>query len=766
MITRNINIALTIFLLFFSQVLIAQVEKGNKYYELANYPEAIKYYEKALKKDAAQTEALQKIAFAHKKLKNYSEAEKYYAKLVTQNTAQAADYLHYGQVLKNNGKNSEAKKQFQQFLEKEPNSFIGKVMLNSIEQVAVWEKEDKAFTVNIVENINSKYSDFCALAYQDAIIFVSERQTDFVNEKTNSYTNRPYLSIFYSKKEKNFEKVKQFSNQLSTEYHDGPVSISKDGNTIYFTRSIKGELSKKSVNQSKIFQATAKGSKWTDIEPMPFNSDNYSVAHPWIAEDGKTLFFTSNMPGGLGGMDLYMATKTENGWGTPVNLGKEINTAMDDVFPYIKDTLFYFASDGHGGYGGLDIYSISFKNGKAHGKAENLKSPINSTADDFGITFQDKDTGYFSSNRPGGIGSDDIYSFKWEGLTEKTAITGVLQYGKLTADNTKIDLLDENDQVIQSTTTDENGNFKFDKLSMDENYLIKIDESDESKLNQAKLYITNSNGEKVILANKSGKGKFNFKALPYTYYDELELLEEIDESLLTINIYGQVYKKLPGDYSEGMEILILDEDGNVIGKARTDKDGKFIFDKLAPDEVYLFMLEEGDDNYNVILLDENGKVIDAAKKSGGKFKYHRLTSDKTIITLINEIDEVIKIAENENFIISKILYDYDSYEINEPSKKELDKLITILKKNKGIGVELSSHTDDIGSTSFNLSLSQKRADAAVEYILSKGIEKKRIIAKGYGKAHPIAPNKLPNGDDNPEGRAKNRRTEFKVIKIK
>lgn len=745
----------------------AQLEKANGYFELTNYPEAIKYYEKTLKKDPNNAEALRNIAFSHKKLKNYTAAEEYYQKATSlSNNVLASDHLHYGQVLKNNNKPTEAKKQFKLFLEKEPNSFLGKVLLNSIEEITVWEKEDKAFEINLVENINSKYSDFCALVYQDALIFISERQIDFVNEKTNSSTNRPYLSIFYSKKEKNFEKVKEFSNQLSTEYHDGPVSISKDGNTIYFTRSIKGELSKKSINHSKIFQASAKGNKWKDITPMPFNSEDYSVAHPWITEDGKTLFFTSNMPGGFGGMDLYMSSKTGEEWGKPVNLGNEINTALDEVFPYIKDTLFYFASDGHGGYGGLDIYSIAFKNGKAKGNPENLKAPINSPADDFGITFQDKDTGYFSSNRPGGIGSDDIYSFKWEGLVEKTAITGVLQYGKLTADNTKIDLLDENDQVIQSTTTDENGNFKFDKLSMDENYLIKIDESDESKLNQAKLYLTNSKGEKVILANKLDKGKFTFKALPYTYYDELELLEEVDESLLTINIYGQVYKKLPGDYSEGMEILILDEEGNVIGKARTDKDGKFIFDKLAPDEVYLFMLEEGNDSFNVILLDENGKVIDAAKKSDGKFKYLRLTSDKTIITLINEIDEVIKIAENENFIISKILYDYDSYEINEPSKKELDKLITILKKNKDIGVELSSHTDDIGSASFNLSLSQKRADAAVEYILSKGIEKKRIIAKGYGKAHPIAPNKLPNGDDNPEGRAKNRRTEFKVIKLK
>jgi len=744
----------------------AQLEKANGYFELTNYPEAIKYYEKTLKKDPNNAEALRNIAFSHKKLKNYTAAEEYYQKATSLSNVLASDHLHYGQVLKNNNKPTEAKKQFKLFLEKEPNSFLGKVLLNSIEEITVWEKEDKAFEINLVENINSKYSDFCALVYQDALIFISERQIDFVNEKTNSSTNRPYLSIFYSKKEKNFEKVKEFSNQLSTEYHDGPVSISKDGNTIYFTRSIKGELSKKSINHSKIYQASAKGNKWKDITPMSFNNENYSVAHPWITEDGKTLFFTSNMPGGFGGMDLYMSSKTDEEWGKPVNLGQEINTALDEVFPYIKDTLFYFASDGHGGYGGLDIYSIVFKNGKAQGNPENLKAPINSPADDFGITFQDKDTGYFSSNRPGGIGSDDIYSFKWEGLTEKTAITGVLQYGKLSADNTKIDLLDENDQVIQSTTTDKNGNFKFDKLSLDENYLIKIDESDESKLDQAKLYITNSNGEKVILANKLGKGKFTFKALPYTYYDELELLKEVDESLLTINIYGQVYKKLPGDYSEGMEILILDEEGNVIGKARTDKDGKFIFDKLAPDEVYMFMLEEGDGNFNVIVLDENGKVIDAAKKSGGKFKYHRLTSDKTIITLINEIDEVIKIAENENFIISKILYDYDSYEINEASKKELDKLITILKKNKGIGVELSSHTDDIGSAKFNLDLSQKRADAAVEYILSKGIEKKRIIAKGYGKAHPIAPNKLPNGDDNPEGRAKNRRTEFKVIRIK
>jgi len=756
-------------IVFSTTACLGQLNKANAFFQQENYPSAIKQYEKVLKKDNNNIEATQKLAFSYKKLKDYTNAEIYYKKAVELNPNDPSNYLYYGQVLKNNNKPKEAKLQFQTLVDKYPNNLIGKMLLQSIDDITKWETEDKNFEVKLVENINSKYSDFCALAYKDAVIFISERQVDYVNEKTNSYTNRPYLSIFYSKKDKHFEKVKEFSSQLSTEYHDGPLSISSDGNTIFYTRSVKGELSKKSVNHSKIYQATAKGSKWTNITAMSFNNDTYSVAHPWITSDGKTLFFTSNMPGGFGGMDLYMVTKTNDGWSEPKNLGKDINTPLDEVFPYFKDNsnTLYFASDGHGGYGGLDIYSIVYENNNQWKlPVENLKAPLNSSADDFGITFQDKDTGYFSSNRLGGVGSDDIYSFKWHNVLEQTSITGVLSYNKLSTDGASLLLVDENDQVIQTTKTDKDGNFKFEKLKMDKNYLIKIDEDDQNLLEKSKIYLTNEKGEKVILANRLGSGKFNFKALPYSYYNELQLIEEVDESLLTISIFGQVYKKLPGDYSNGMNIFIIDEEGNIIGRAKTDKDGKFVFEKLSPDEVYLFKLEE-DDDMNVILLDENGKVIDAAKKFGkNKYSYKRLSSDKTIITLINEIDEVIKIAENENFIISKILYDYDSFEINEASKKELNKLITILQKNKEIGVELSSHTDDIGSEKFNLTLSQKRAEAAVSYILSKGIAKNKIIAKGYGKAQPIAPNKLPNGDDNPEGRAKNRRTEFKVIKVK
>ena len=204
---------------------------------------------------------------------------------------------------------------------------------------------------------------------------------------------------------------------------------------------------------------------------------------------------------------------------------------------------------------------------------------------------------------------------------------------------------------------------------------------------------------------------------------------------------------------------------NIIGKAKTDKDGKFVFEKLSPDEQYLFKLAEDDSNLNLIIIDENGRVLEAAKRLiDGKYRYVRLNGEQNMITLINELDEVIKIAENDNFVISKIFYDYKSSDVNAMAAKELDKLALILKKNKGVNIELTSHTDSKGSNDYNMRLSHERAQKAREYILEKGINSNRITAKGLGETMPVAPNENPNGTDNPAGRAKNRRTEFKIIK--
>ena len=749
-----------------NNLLYSQLNKANKYFEQENYYDAISYYNKIVKKEPANIEATQKIALSYRKLKDYQNAEIFYAKATEINPSESSNFLYYGQALKNNNKVAAAKTQFENFLAKNPSSLVGKLMVQSCGDIIEWDDvKEKAFEVNNVANINSKNADFCPLIYEDGIVFVSERGVDLVNESEFGMSNKPYLSIFIAKEKKQYKNAKSFSSQLNSLYHDGPVSISSDKKTIFFTRVDKKEQGKSYTNRLKIYYATLDGTKWKNITPFQYNSNDYSVAHPWISENGTKLFFASDMAGGLGKMDIYVCTKQGEEWSKPVNMGKGVNTDENEVFPYFRKGVLYFSSEGHSGYGGLDIYAVKEEN--LWQNPENLKSPLNSSKDDFGIFYKDDENGYFSSNRDGGMGSDDIYSFAWHTLEPQTSMSGLLEYEKLAAAGTKINLLDENDNVVRTVVTDELGKFKFDKLDLDKNYLLRVDAKDDSFLENAKLYMTNSKGEKVLLANKLEKGKFTFQALPYDYYDGLELLVEKDESLFTVSVFGQIYKKLPGDYSGGMEVLVVDEEGNIIGKTVADKDGKFTFNKLSPDEQYLFKLAEDDDLLNMIIVDENGNVLEAAKRLiDGKYRYIRLNSEKNVITLINEVDEVIKIAENENFVISKILYDYDSDAINEAAAKELDKLVLILKKNKDIGVELSSHTDAIGSDKFNMELSQKRADKAVEYVVTKGIDKTKIFAKGYGETNPVAPNELSDGKDNPIGRAKNRRTEFKVIKLK
>jgi len=745
--------------------LFAQLKRANEYFNLKQYENAIVYYQKVLKKHENNKEALQNIAFAYRKIKDYENAEKYFAKAVEINPDESSNNLYYGQALKNNNKVLEARNQFIKYVDKNPASVFGKLLVQSCSDISEWDQKEKAYQVKLVENINSKGSDFCPLIYKDGIIFVSDRDPDLVNGNTFSYANQPYLSIFYAEKDKQYKKAKKFSNQLTSLYHDGPVSITEDGKTIYFTKVDKKEQGKNFVNRLKIYSATLEGKKWKNITPFQYNSKDYSVAHPWISADGKKLFFASDMTGGFGGMDLYMCNKTSDGWSKPINLGSEVNTKENEVFPYYRNGVLYFSSDGLAGYGGLDIFSVKEKDNWKN--PVNLKAPLNSSKDDFGIFYNDDENGFFSSDREGGIGSDDIYSFNWHTLIPQTTMSGLLQLNKIGMDGTKISLLDENDNVVQTLTTDSLGRFKFDKLDLDKNYTLRLDATDDGVMQNADLYLTNSKGQKVLVANKIGKGKFTFKALPYSSYDKLEIIKEVDESLFTVSVFGQVYKKLPGDYSGGMDILIVNDDGKIIGKATTDKNGKFRFDKLSPDEEYLFKLSEDDSEFKMVITDENGKVLEAAKRLiDGKYKYVRLSADKNVLTLINEVDEVIKIAENENFIISKILYDYRSDKINNEAAKELDKLVLILKKNKNIGVELSSHTDSKGGDAYNLELSQRRADKAVEYIVSQGIDRDRITAKGYGETRPVAPNNLPNGKDNPEGRAKNRRTEFKVIKLK
>ncbi|MDG1476357.1 MAG: OmpA family protein [Vicingaceae bacterium] len=866
-------------------VAFAQFKKANKHFAQGEFSEAIIYYVKTIKKDPANKEAVQNLAFSYRKLKDYKNAQIYYARATSLNTNESSNMLYYGQALKNNNKLKEAKAQFEKFVAKNPTSFIGKLMVQSCGDIKDWEVEEKEFEVSAVENINTKDADFCPLVYEGGIVFVSERGVDLVNTNHSGMANKPYLSLFYASKDKGYKKVKHFSNQLSSLYHDGPITISDDGSEIYFTRADKKENGRKYINRLEIFSAKLDGKKWKNIQAFEYNNEDYSVAHPWLSKDGTQLFFASDMDGGFGGMDIYVCKKEGDRWSKPINLGVGVNTSENEVFPYCREGVLYFSSEGHSGYGGLDVFMA--KQSEEWSNAVNLKAPLNSSKDDFGIFYIDDENGYFSSDREGGVGSDDIYSFSWHAISRQTAMSGILEYDKLGASGATINLLDEDDHIIETKLTDEFGKFKFDKLELDKNYILAIDSDDDSFLEGAKLYLTNSKDEKVMLAQKAGKGRFKFQALPYEYYDELELLKEEDDNILTAEVFGQLYKTLPGDYSDGMEVWVVDDEGNIIGRSKTNQEGFFSFDKLSDEEQYLFMLAEDDPDINMIILNKDGTVLDAAKRLiDGKYRYSKLGADENVLSLMTEEDESIafvssdsvstvnifgqlynklpgdydgimeiwvvddegniirrtntdskgffafdklpgqeeilfmlaeddeslkidildeggkylatakrlidakyrynrlgadgadlelmtenddsniSIKPEDTFVSSEVKYEYKSFKLTKSGEQELDKLIVILKSNKNMGIEISAHTDSKGGYAYNQRLGQQRANAVLNYVASKGISKNRIKAKSYGQTKPVAPNKLKDGSDNPEGRAKNRRVEFKVIKLK
>lgn len=743
------------------------MKRANELYDAYLFPDAIKAYRKVLKKNPSHSEALTKLGAAQCKIRNYESAEATYAKLVETGNYKPEALLMYGKVLMNNNKIGLAMVQLESYLEKNPSDLLGKLLLRSCNDVKGWQKEKPWFEVKSVEGLNSEFADFSPVPFKNGLVFVSEREKDYINDAEFGWTQRPYLSVFWADMKgsnSSVGKPKSFSGRINTKYHDGPVSFDDSLGMMYFTRVERDAKGKGAINRLKLYSAKLKKKSWTDIQAMGFNNPAYSVAHPSISKDGKRLFFVSDKPGGQGDMDIYMCTMESGGWSEPKSMGDKINTSGREAFPYVKDNILYFSSDGHPGYGGLDLFMVDLDN--LQDGVKNLRAPINSGRDDFGMSFTSDEEGFFSSDRPGGIGEDDIYRFKMLEILEKpkTKITGIVEFDKIGAEDVPLSLLNEDDIVVARTKTGKGGAFSFDKLNADESYLLLIEEGEDKE--NIRVYLTNKDGKKVLILAPLAKGKYKFDALKPDYYDGLKPINEEDESLLTIDLRGQVYEKIPGDYSGGMEVLLLGDDGEILGRVKTDKDGKFIFEKLAPDDEYMFALaDEGDDKLKIILLGEDGKILDYAERmKDGKFVYKRLSAEEDVLTLINEDDVVIKIRSTDNFKISNIYYDYGSADINPIAAAELSKLVTILQKNKHIGAKLSSHTDSRGTDGFNLDLSKKRAVKAVEYIMSKGIENSRISGEGFGETKLV--NKCANGVEcSDEEHAKNRRTEFTIYKL-
>lgn len=470
---KNLYIVLSFGLMSIS--LVAQnkdTKAADKLYSRYEYVDAAKAYQKLVDNGKGDGYVYKQLADTYYNMFNTAEATTWYAK-ATESTQDAETYFRYAQMLKSSGKYEEANKQMAKFAALSPNDQRAKTFKENPNYVPKLVGKTPGYTAKSLE-VSSDKSDFGAVLYDNDLYFTSARNS---SRKNYGWNEEPFLDIYKATlgDSGTFSEATTVSS-LNSSFHDGPLTISTDGNTAYFTsdsfREGSFERDKKNklkLGKNNIYKATKDGSGWGNVKSLSFNSKEYSTSNPSLSRDGKTLYFSSDMPNSLGGVDIWKVAVNEDGtYGTPENLGSKVNTEGNESFPFIADdnkTLF-FASSGKQGLGGYDVYQIDLSNGS---DAQNLGKPINTEKDDFAFTFNKaKNQGYFSSNRNG---NDDIFSAtpicSVDVLTTVTnAKTGA------TLASSKVSILDDKNNIIATETSNGNGEVKF-KVECDKAYTIQ-----------------------------------------------------------------------------------------------------------------------------------------------------------------------------------------------------------------------------------------------------------------------------------------------------
>lgn len=871
-----------------SSLLVAQKKSADELFDKLEYVKAIPKYEKSSKSSdlSEKQQSLIRLGDCYRLLSDFKKSEEYYKQALSlgENVKDEV-HFHYGNVLKINANYKDALDQYAIFLKSHPKDKTAENALKSCQEIKYWQSKPQEYQVNPVEQVNTKSSEFAPVVFKDQLIYTGETQNDIVDFSVSNTNGQPYMNVMYINLNKKNSKTKSYSKKVNTNYHDGPVSFSSDGKQMVVTRVnyVVNKKNKDFVNRAKLYFFERENEHWNNSASFPYNSDDYSCAHASFSPDHKWLFFVSDMPGGFGGKDIWVCAKNGTEWGKPVNLGPDINTSADELFPYMrKDSVLFFASNGLPGFGGLDIFSAKNKNGQWI-LSRNEGMQLNSSADDFGMVFVNDSVGYFSSNREGGKGSDDIYSFKF--TNKYVTLSGTVLLTENTNDpakNIKIYLLDQSSNKVDSTITNHAGYFEFKDLEADKYYMAEVDDNDPQMKNKARFYLANKNNQIVRVTHQEGGGKkFVFKNLPvdpnglpeiYASEDELSLAGNLligenpskplaNKKIIIKNEYGDVveetttnefgafaFRNLPLDqnyllYVEDSDIpadakitlttkngkevkvvksdskgnfkfnllstdketlkeltvdeselimalhgFLFDQDKKALANAKvtildnekvienilTDVNGKFEFKNLHADKNYLFMVDDSDNQFShvtkIYVADSKGRVYKEIKRSQeGKFQFNLLQMDKAALADYSVDDPWLQVLEMKNkqkqeelTIIENLYYAYGDWRLDATAKRVLDKVINILVSNSDLKIELSSHTDSRSSDQFNMQLSQKRAKAAVDYMIAKGISKNRLKAIGYGETKLL--NRCANNVDcSEEEHAKNRRTEFKII---
>lgn len=473
---KKIQLFVFVFLVLNLSKAIAQerlINKGNEKYEEYSFSPAIDIYKKILDKGYVSADVLKKLGNSYYFNADYKDAAETYKRLVNEFVEDVAleDYFKYAQTLKSLGDYEGANMVMAKFSELTSNDLRAESYKNERDYLKEINENSGRYVLKPFE-YNSPYADFAPSYYKQGLIFSSDRDTGNFARYRHTWNSKDFLDLYKVNADStSLNKVTKIGENVNTRLHESTSVTTKDGQTLYFTRNnfVEGKYVKdeKGIIRLKIFRAQMVDGVWAEIEELPFNNNAYSVAHPVLSPDEKKLYFASDMPGTLGESDIFMVTiNDDRTFGTPKNLGSNINTEARETFPFVtNEEILYFSSDGHPGLGGLDVFASKIKRQDFTGKVLNVGEPVNSKNDDFSFIFREEDrTGYLASDREGGLGADDIYSFvETEPLVFECIqkITGTVR-DKISNEvlvGATVKVIDENNEEILTTITDSDGNY-------------------------------------------------------------------------------------------------------------------------------------------------------------------------------------------------------------------------------------------------------------------------------------------------------------------
>lgn len=610
--------------------------------------------------------------------------------------------------------------------------------------------------------INTGQSEYSPIFYGDELVYVHQP----ANGRFDPRSKQTYFELFRApvvgEKKK---KGRRFKVELNTSYHEGPITFSADRQQVFFTKTNARDgvtvSSQSGEAKLKIYYAFQGQYDWTGVQELSINDDEHNTLHPSLSADGNRLFFTSDRPGGHGGLDLYFSEWRNGAWTPPINLGSEVNSSGNDCYPYIHESgRLFFASDRSGGMGRLDLYTIDLS-GRQWGKVYRLPEPYNSPSDDFGMILgADEQSGYLSSNRPGGKGEDDIYSFTSpNGIQDFIGNTERLEMVSVYAGETSQQLAEANIFLSEIAAAGPAGAEVQLLRSGDGTFVLTTGHPAPLNVGGRPFKTASDGGVELPLREGKHYRMLVHKAgylpavLRFGYGSEgpSRPLEVVLRSGNCLTAAGSIRAETDNDPVPGAEVIFYPVNGNVDPiRAKTESDGSY------------YVCLPADQDYQVVVRHEQFRetrsAFNASSKMGSYHLFNLVLADQPGVSQVRPEG----LPANSVIVLNDLQYVDDRFELQRSANSELMLLEKLLQENPGIRVRLENHTETGGPEVYHLEMSEKRVEGIREFLVEAGVRPDRIQIVAHGSRVPRRDCSRPVNCD-PEEHRTNRRTEVRVL---